>query len=95
MISVGVREMKAHLSRYIRLVQEQQTGVSVTARGKTVARLVPASVVMPSARDVLVSLAAQGLVELPKAPGRSLAGKPVVPKAGGKPLSEMIVEDRR
>jgi prevent-host-death family protein len=95
MISVGLREMKANLSRYVRLVQEQQTDVSVTSRGKTVARLVPASAGMPCARDVLVSLAAKGLLELPAEPRRRMAGKPIVPKVGGQSLSEMIVEDRR
>jgi prevent-host-death family protein len=95
MISVGVREMKANLSRYLRLVQEQQTDVSVTARGKTVARLVPASACRPCAREVLVSLAAQGLLELPVEPRRCAARDPIVPKAGGRSLAAMIVEDRR
>ena len=95
MVTVGVREMKAHLSRYIRLVQEQQADVAVTARGKAVARLVPAAGGLPTAHDLLVSLAAQGLVELPKVPRRRTVGKPVMPKAGGRSLSEMIVEDRQ
>jgi len=95
MIAVGVREMKANLSRYLRLVQEQQTGVAVTARGRTVARLVPASAGMSCAREVLESLAAQGLLELPQEPNRRAAAKPVVPRPGGKSLSEMIIEDRR
>ena len=95
MISVGLREMKANLSRYVRLVYEKQTDVSVTARGKTVARLVPAAAGMPGARDVLGSLAAQGLLELPRRPRQRTRAKPVVPRAGGRSLSQMIIEDRR
>jgi antitoxin (DNA-binding transcriptional repressor) of toxin-antitoxin stability system len=71
------------------------TDVSVTARGKTVARQVPTSAGMPCAREVLESLTAQGLLELPQEPKRRTAAKPVVPRAGGRSLSEMIAEDRR
>lgn len=94
-ISVGLREMKANLSRYVRLVQEQQTDVSVTIHGRTVARLVPVSTGGSRARDVLVSLAAQGLLELPEEPGGRRPIEPVVPQAGGQSLSAMIIEDRR
>ena len=95
MTSVGVRELKANLSRYLRLVQEQQTDVAVTAHGKTVARLVPASAGTPDLREALLPLAARGLLELPQAQRRRSARRPVVPKAGGKPLSAMVAEDRR
>ncbi len=37
---IGVRELRQHASRYLRLVQDGET-VEVTQRGKPVARLVP------------------------------------------------------
>lgn len=39
--SVGVRELKANASKYVRLVHEENQEFDITVRGRTVARLVP------------------------------------------------------
>lgn len=43
MRSVGVRELKEHTSRILRLVQEEGEEVQITHHGRAIARLVPAS----------------------------------------------------
>lgn len=43
MRSIGVRELKTHLSQALRLVQEQGEAVEITHRGQVIARLVPAT----------------------------------------------------
>jgi prevent-host-death family protein len=94
MISVGVRDLKANLSHYLRVIREQRTDVAITAHGKTIARLTTASVEKPSAHDVLERMMAQGLLELPSQPRK--AGAVAIKRCGkGMTASEMIVEDRR
>jgi prevent-host-death family protein len=41
MMSIGVRELKAHISEILRRVQEEGEVVEVTNHGQVVARLVP------------------------------------------------------
>lgn len=48
MISTGIRDLKTHLSRYIRRV-EQGERVAVTHRGRVVAELVPPGSGSPNA----------------------------------------------
>jgi prevent-host-death family protein len=43
MMSVGVRELKAQTSRILRRVRDRGEEIQVTYRGRTIARLVPAS----------------------------------------------------
>lgn len=42
MASIGIRELKAHISEIIRRVQENGEVIEVTNHGATVARIVPA-----------------------------------------------------
>ena len=42
MTSMGVRELKAHISEALRRVREQGESIEVTVRGEVIARLVPA-----------------------------------------------------
>jgi prevent-host-death family protein len=39
--SVGVRELKANPSKYLRMVREDNQEIEITVRGEVVARLVP------------------------------------------------------
>lgn len=87
MESVGVRDLKASLSRYLRRVKGGET-IVVTERGVPIARIVPAAV-----PDHLRALMADGRLswsgERLVAPRRAVKPKP------GPTISEMISEDRR
>jgi prevent-host-death family protein len=49
--SVGVRELKANPSKYLRIVQDERREIDVTIRGEVVARLVPVKR-MPSTEEL-------------------------------------------
>lgn len=92
MIAVGAKDLKNHLGQYLLSVRNGEE-VLVTQRGKAVARLIPACSENQYEKD-LASLAAEGLVELPNRTGPRRNLKPPI-KAKGKPLSEIISEQRR
>jgi prevent-host-death family protein len=48
MASVGVRELKAQTSRILRRVREDGETITVTYRGRVVARVVPAGTTRPN-----------------------------------------------
>jgi prevent-host-death family protein len=87
MESVGVRELRDHLSRHLAEVQDGQS-LTITDRGKPIARLVP---VGPSTLDRLI---AEGRVTPPKRPKRPKrpARRPI--KANGA-VSDFVDEQRR
>lgn len=92
MKTVGSRELKNRLGRYLGLVGRGET-IVVTDRGKPVARLVP-----PEPRpeptysvdDLLKRLEAEGHLRRGTRPFKRF--KPI--RVKGKPLSQMILEDR-
>jgi prevent-host-death family protein len=93
MKTVGSRELKNRLGRYLGLVRRGET-IIVTDRGKTVAHLTP-----PTSEeetndldDLLKRLEAEGHLRLPKDPYKRMAFKPIVTR--GKPASQMVIEDR-
>ena len=92
MKTVGSRELKNRLGRYLKLVGRGETLI-VTDRGKPVARIVPTS---PSQEEgesldqVLKQLEEEGHLKLGTRPFRRF--KPI--RLKGKPLSKMILEDR-
>lgn len=94
MIKVGIRELKAHLSEYLRKVKEGED-LTITEHGKDIAVLKPLPAAKSRTREFLEELAAKGIVTLPK-PGRRKpfgARKPVrLPP--GKTVSEAVLEDR-
>ena len=83
---VGVRELKASLSRYLARVREGET-IEVTDRGRPVARIVPVGI-----PEDLARLMAEGKVTWSgrpfRPPERRFKLKP------GPPLSDYISEDR-
>lgn len=90
MTSVGARELKNRLGRYLRQVQAGET-ILVTERGRPVAELRPLA---PAALDLdarLQELAAQGFLRLPTRRPSLRISKVTVP---GPPLSQTILEDR-
>ena len=90
MESVGIRDVKKSLSRYLRKVKMGET-VTITERGVPVARLSPIHGTIP---DEAYEMVNEGLASWKGSrPGRVM---PVPRKASnGKKLAEMVSEDRR
>lgn len=81
--TVGIRILKAHLSRYLREVAEG-TALEITDRGHPVARLLP----MPEEpREALKSLSELGLLAWS---GRKLRARKPVAKAKGKSVADLL-----
>ena len=86
--TVGVRELKAQLSRYLRQVAAGTT-VVITERGKPVGQIVPITL---SAEERVQQLAASGVVAWD---GRAFRpAKPAAGKRGGPQVSDLLLEDR-
>jgi prevent-host-death family protein len=92
-VSVGVRELKNRLTSYLKLVKADQE-VIITERGRPIALIQPlaAASAARSLEARLAALAARGEISLAKGALRPRRHKFKIP---GRPLSELIVEDRR
>jgi prevent-host-death family protein len=89
MESVGVRELRQNLSRYLVQVKEGES-LRVTERGREVARLVPSGPVdSPIAR-----LVAERGATMPTADLLELARRSDLPPAKGPPSCEILDELR-
>lgn len=91
-VTIGVRELRQHASRYLRLVKSGQR-VAVTDRGALVAYLVPAG----ESASILDRLAAAGEYEPPAGTLREAAPPPPRPPGSGsltEALEEMRDEER-
>ena len=85
---MGVRELKARLSEYLRDVKAGET-VVITEHGKDVARLMP---VAQSVDERLQALMAAGLGEWS---GEDLPPVPKKPRVRGKQsVADLLIEDR-
>jgi prevent-host-death family protein len=93
MISVGVRQLKNGLTRYLRLV-DQGEALLVTNRNRAVAVLKkPDRNTARSLEEKLASLVAEGKLLPAAKPGPFKPFKPV--RVKGQPVSKTIIEDRR
>ncbi len=93
MSTVGVRELKNRLTRYL-LRTKHGEEIVVTERGKPIALLMPIKAVpkTSSLEARLAALAAQGRVTPPtRKPFKRIT--PV--KIAGPPISQTVIEDRR
>lgn len=93
--TIGIREMKAHLSGYLQEVKRGEE-LLISERGKAIARLVPVGAPAEESKQhtALVKLALSGAIILPpsyKPPRLPKARK----KVKGAPFSQAIIEDRR
>ena len=87
-ITVGVRELKNHLSQYLRRVEAGET-VIITERGVPVGQIVP---LKPNLAERLADLAQAGVVEWE---GRSLPPyQPRLANLSQDLLSDLVIEDR-
>lgn len=92
--SVGIRELKTRLSKYLRNVKDGGE-VIVSERGKVVARIIPANKrSKPSLETILLKLSEESRIILPtvyKKPSPPLSRK----KIEGSPFSDAVREGRR
>lgn len=87
--SVGIRELKAGLSRYLRRVKSGETLI-VTEHKKEIAAIIPIG--LDDREERLLRLARQGLIEWS---GKAPAGLAERIKIRGKSVSDAVLEDRR
>lgn len=92
MISAGIKDLKNNLSRYLSRVKRGED-VLITERGKTIARIIREEPRKKSIEEALAPLVLKGMVALPRQELEKDIPAPI--RVPGKPLSEMVVEDRR
>lgn len=92
MINAGIKEVKNNLSAYLARVKQGEQ-VTITERGKPIARLVAEKSASGSLRQALEPLIARGVVTFPNQPINRLVAKPV--KAEGRPVAQIVSESRR
>lgn len=86
MTEAGIRDLRDHLSRYLERVQAGEE-LTVTDRGRPVARLVPVD-----GANTFDRLVAEGLVIPAATRERS---RPTTRVAAAGPVSELVAEQRR
>ena len=87
-VTVGIRELKAHLSSYLRQVKSGAS-VVITERGQPVGRIVPIS---PSLETRMQELREAGLAAWS---GRKLPDiAPVAHTRGEQMVADLLLEDR-
>ncbi len=92
MISAGIKDVKNNLSRLLARVKAGEV-VVITDRGRPVARIVRENKEDQLSREALMPLVQRGLVSLPDRGLRKDRVSAV--EVPGKPVSIMVVEDRR
>ncbi len=86
--TVGIRELKAQISKYLRRVKEGQTLV-ITERGKPIGRIIPAEQTL---EERMLRLVEAGIV---KWNGKKLEPTdPIAVNRGPRQISDLVVEDR-
>ncbi len=92
MLSAGIKDLKNNLSRYLSRVKNGEN-LLITERGKVIARIIPDHHKRPSTIQALRPLIERGLIVLPiKELNMDVADPVEVP---GRPVSEIVIEDRR
>jgi prevent-host-death family protein len=92
MVSAGIKKLKNNLSKYLYLVKKGED-ILITERGKVIARIIREDPKNISLREALSPLIVKGLIALPSQKIDKEVSTPV--KLSGKPVSEMVIEDRR
>ncbi len=92
MIVAGIKEVKNNLSRLLARVKAGEE-ILITERGRPVARILGEPRSARAIREALAPLVESGLITLPS---RSLGRDELSPvELPGRPVSEMVLEDRR
>lgn len=87
-ISIGIRELRQHASRYLRLVEERGEPIEITDRGRLVALLAP----VPKGSR-LERLAGSGRLQRARRPWSEIPPPASLPP-GEQPPSEVLEELR-
>jgi prevent-host-death family protein len=74
--SVGIREAKMHLSRYLKQVQQGRE-IILTDRGRPVGRIVPVEPAALPLTERLRRLTEKGMLEFRHGPATSTVGPPI------------------
>ena len=90
MNTVGIRELKAHLSRHLKRVRAGARLV-VTERGRAIASLQPMET--PARVDWAHALVAAGRAQW--SGGKPTGAAPPAPIRRGKTVSDAVIQDRR
>ena len=90
MDTVGIRDLKAHLSRHLKRVQSG-VRLAVTERGRTIATISPVDA--PSNVDWAHALVAAGRAHW--SGGKPQGATRLVRVRRGKSVSDAVIEDRR
>ncbi len=93
MIQVGVRQLRNALTRYLRLAEEGQPVLVTRSKQPIVLLQKPGRTSAQTEEEIVAGLIAEGKLIGPVKPGPFKPFKPI--KMRGKPLSRMIIEDRR
>ena len=88
---VGVRQLRAHLSAYLRAVARGDTVTIGDRRRRPIARLVPME--RDPEREHFERLAREGRVTLPTAPKPDRI-RAVKPRPGSELVSDIVIEGR-
>lgn len=92
MLSTGIKNLKNNLSRCLLIVKKGQD-VLITERGKVIARIIKDQPNKKSVAESLRPLVVKGMITIPT---RQIAKDIPDPlEISGKPVSEMVIEDRR
>jgi prevent-host-death family protein len=89
MVAIGVRELKAHLSQYLKRVQAGER-LTVTDRGRAIVMLSPAETT--TNLDWLHAMVADGAARWGGGKPRGLKNPP---SSTGRLASQIVIEDRR
>jgi len=94
-MEASVRELKAHLSEYLRLIAAGGE-VVVTSHGKPVARLTSVVSAPQTQEDIEAIARLQSLPWIRPGNGKKVRGadRPISWQPGQKTLSDMVLEDR-
>lgn len=92
MITAGIRETKARLSRLLAAVRSGEE-VLITDRGRPVARIVKETTRVRTTAERFEEMARAGLLTPRTEPHRREA--PTAYRIGGTPLSKIVLDDRR
>lgn len=87
-LSIGIRELRQHASRYLRLVEERREPIEITDRGRPIALLSP----LPTGGRI-EELAASGRLQRATRRWDDL-GPPLKPTPGNPLPSEILAEMR-
>jgi prevent-host-death family protein len=88
-MDIGIRELKNQLSKYLKIVRQGKT-IAITQRGKIIAYMTPSN--RSQELEDLMALIQEGKAHWK---GGKPAGLKRLVKITGKPVSRIVIEDRR